>query len=200
MKTVKPYRIVRRNSYDGPTKRTRSRRKTNPSPPTTQRATRLRNPAPPTKPTAIQGSGFQHCVRYNGPVSWTHQRKRVSHSIIVPLSRLPSTTPLKPPAHRALTHKEKHRADEQFLLSEWATRLPLPTPSNPRTSPVTECHLQPINGQRRITDFYDHSQTPVTNTNETRLANNVGPVDQSDSDSDKTVPWDSSCDSPNGYR
>ena len=27
----------------------------------------------------------------------------------------------------------------------------------------------------------------------------TGPVDQSDSDSDKTVPWDSSCDPPNGY-
>ena len=64
---------------------------------------------------------------------------------------------------------------------------------------MAECHLEPFNGQRRITDFYASSLSPVTNTNQTSPANNVGPVDQSDSDSDKTVPWDSSCDPPNGY-
>jgi len=110
------------------------------------------------------------------------------HPIVVPISRLPSTTPLKPGGHRALTKKEKQRADEQFLMSEWATRLPLPSPSNPRTSPVTECHLEPFFGQRRITDYWASTSFPVTD-----------PVDQSDSDSDATVPWDSECEPPNGY-
>ena len=85
------------------------------------------------------------------------------------------------------------------MLSEWAPCLPLPTSGNHRTSPFTECHLPPINGQRRVTNYFGPSQTQYTNTNETRLSNNVGPVDQSDSDSDKTVPWDSSCDPPPGY-